>query len=104
MNVTLEVFLLFLTLNFIANIKIGQIQSSIEKVDDKIATNREENDRKYSLLTSTIFKLEDSIGSKFSQLESNLRNELCENLKTFTDWEKVMSTNVTDIRKTISGK
>jgi len=79
-----------------------EIQSSIEKVDDKIATNREENDRKYSLLTSTIFKLEDSIGSKFSQLESNLRNELCENLKTFTDWEKVMSTNVTDIRKTIS--
>lgn len=54
-------------------------------------------------MASTILKLEGSIDSNFSQLESNLRNELCENLKTFTDWEKVMSTNVTDIRKTISG-
>ena len=55
-------------------------------------------------MTLTISKLQSSIDSKISHLESDLRHELCENLETFTEWEKVMSTNVSDLRKTIAGK
>jgi len=81
---------------------LKEVQSCIQNVNNKITTNREENNRKSSILTLTISKLQSSIDSKISHLESDLRHELCENLETFTEWEKVMSTNVSDLRKTIA--